>query len=45
MISISEYPSQRAAFDSLNTHLDPGLCEHEIFGALPLEEFLRIWKS
>ncbi len=42
MIWISEFPSERAAFDAMNTNLAQGTFKYEISEALPLEEFLRV---
>ena len=42
MIWISEYPNERAAFDSMNTIRDQGMFQYEIAEAITLEEFLRV---
>jgi len=41
MIWISEFPSERAAFDAMNTNLAQGNFKYEISEAITLEEFLR----
>lgn len=40
MIWIAEYPSERSAFDAMNTIQDQGLFKYEIAEAITLEEFL-----
>jgi uncharacterized protein with GYD domain len=42
MIWISEFPSERAAFDAMNTNLAQGNFKYEISEAITLEEFLRV---
>jgi uncharacterized protein with GYD domain len=41
MIWISEYPSERAAFDAMNIIRDQGMFQYEMAEGITLEEFLR----
>jgi uncharacterized protein with GYD domain len=41
MIWISDYPNERAAFDTMNTIRAHGMFEYEIAEAITVEEFLR----